>query len=91
MDENNFNKMINNKFGTYVIENSLELINKMNKDYFINSNKEDDSNSNSNSLSDDDEQITFEEFIKLKNKIYSVVQNNSIAKEKKKIVKLIKF
>ena len=91
MDENNFNKMINNKFGTYVIENSLELINKMNKNFFINSNKEDDSNSNSNSLSDDDEQITFEEFIKLKNKIYSVVQNNSIAKEKKKIVKLIKI
>ena len=91
LDENNFNKMINNKFGTYVIENSLELINKMNKDFFINSNKEDDSNSNSNSLSDDDEQITFEEFIKLKNKIYSVVQNNSIAKEKKKIVKLIKI
>jgi hypothetical protein len=62
----------------------------MNKDYFINSNKEDDSNSNSNSLSDDDEQINFDEFIQLKNKIYSVVQNNSIAKEKKKIAKLIK-
>ena len=90
LNESNFNELINNKFGTYVIENSLEIINKMNKDFFINSNKEDDNNSNSNSLSDDDEQINFDEFIQLKNKIYSVVQNNSIAKEKKKIAKLIK-
>ena len=90
MNEGNFNEMINNKFGTFVIENSLELINKINKEFFININKCDDNSSNSNSMSDDDDKISYEEFSELKNKIYSIIQNNPVAKEKKKIIKLIK-
>ena len=90
LNEGNFNEMINNKFGTFVIENSLELINKINKEFFININKCDDNSSNSNSMSDDDDKISYEEFSELKNKIYSIIQNNPVAKEKKKIIKLIK-
>ena len=92
LNEDNFNEMIKNKFATYVIENSLELINKIDKESFIDSNKdEDNSSSNNNSLSGDyNDKISFDEFNQLKNKIYSVIQNNPIAKEKKKIMKLIK-
>jgi hypothetical protein len=42
-------------------------------------------------MSDEDDKISFEEFSELKNKIYSVIQNNAVAKEKKKIIKLIKI
>ena len=92
LNEDNFNEMIKNKFATYVIENSLELINKIDKDSFFDYNKdEDNSSSNNNSLSGDyNDKISFDEFNQLKNKIYSVIQNNPIAKEKKKIMKLIK-
>ena len=92
LNEDNFNEMIKNKFATYVIENSLELINKIDKESFVDSNKdEDNSSSNNNSLSGDyNDKISFDEFNQLKNKIYSVIQNNPIAKEKKKIMKLIK-
>ncbi len=91
LNEENFNEMINNKFGTFVIENSLEIINKINKEFFNNINKCDDNSSNSNSMSDDDDKKSFEEFSELKKKIYSVIQNNAVAKEKKKIIKLIKI
>ena len=92
LNEDNFNEMIKNKFATYVIENSLELINKIDKESFVDSNKdEDNSSSNNNSLSGDyNDKISFDEFNQLKNKIYSVIQNNPIAKDKKKIMKLIK-
>ena len=88
LDEGNFNEMIKNKFGTYVIENCLELINKINEEFLENSKqKEDDSNS---SRSDNDEKMSYEDFIQLKNKIFSNIQNNTLIKDKKKILKLIR-
>ena len=90
IDEGNFDEMIKNKYATYVIENSLSLINKIDLEFFNNIYKDDDNNSN-NSLSDDNnDKISFEEFSQLKNKIYSNILNNPIAKEKKKLMKLIK-
>ena len=90
IDEGNFDEMIKNKYATYVIENSLSLINKIDLEFFNNIYKDDDNNSN-NSLSDDNnDKISFEEFNQLKNKIYSIILNNPIAKEKKKLMKLIK-
>ena len=56
--------MIKNKFGTYVIENCLELINKINEEFLENSKqKEDDSNS---SRSDNDDNMSYEDFIQFK-------------------------
>ncbi len=80
--------MIKNKFGTYVIENCLELINKINEEFLENSKqKEDDSNS---SRSDNDDNMSYEDFIQFKNKIFSNIQNNNLIKDKKKILKLIR-
>ena len=88
LDEGNFNEMIKNKFGTYVIENCLELINKINEEFLENSKqKEDDSNS---SRSDNDDNMSYEDFIQFKNKIFSNIQNNNLIKDKKKILKLIR-
>ena len=80
--------MIKNKFGTYVIENCLELINKINDEFFENLKLKDDENNNSRS--DNDEKMSFEDFIQFKNKIFSNIQNNTLIKDKKKILKLIR-
>ena len=88
LDESNFNEMIKNKFGTYVIENCLELINKINDEFFENLKLKDDENNNSRS--DNDEKMSFEDFIQFKNKIFSNIQNNILIKDKKKILKLIR-
>ena len=81
--------MIKNKFATYVIENCLKFMNKIDSDSFSDSYKDNDNNSNSNSQNDDSEKTSFEEFIQLKNKIYAILQNNSISKEKKNNKKFI--
>ena len=77
--------MIKNKFSIYVIENCLELLIKINENYFINS----VINNEENNIQKDDE-FSFENFLKLKKQIFQFIENNSAAKEKKKILALIK-
>ena len=93
LNENNFKEMIKNKFSIYVIENSLDLLIKINENYFENyaknvfSNQKDESESDS---SDSEEELVYEKFLKLKKQIFQFIENNSAAKEKKKILVLIK-
>ena len=101
--------MIKNKFSIYVIENSLELLTKINENYYINAMKNNLGNSfhskkNIKSQNDEDEksdsdddnnlsqdgEFSYQNFCKLKNKIFQFIENNSAAKEKKKILALIK-
>ena len=98
--------MLKHKFSIYVIENSLELLLKINENYYINSMKNNlgnninilqngrnsDINNNLDTESDDEEQIDFsyQNFCKFKQKIFQLIENNSSAKEKKKIFALIK-
>jgi hypothetical protein len=115
LKENNFKEMIKNKFSIYVIENSLELLGKINENYYINAmknnlgndfhkkksgksltnnNNEEEENSNSDDDEDNnmsqDEDFSYQNFCKLKKKIFQFIENNSAAKEKKKILALIK-
>ena len=109
LKESNFKEMIKHKFSIYVIENTLELLIKINENYYINSMKNnlgnlgnnfnimqnginDDINNNIDTDSDDEEQIEFsyQNFCKLKKQVFQFIENNSAAKEKKKIFALIK-
>jgi hypothetical protein len=104
LKENNFKEMIKNKFSIYVIENSLELLTKINENYYINAMKNNLGNSFNNKndedekLDSDDEdnnsyqngEFSYQNFCKLKLKIFQFIENNSAAKEKKKILALIK-
>jgi hypothetical protein len=86
--------MIKNKFSIYVIENCLELLIKINENYFINSVRNNlghskKINNEENNIQKDDE-FSFENFLKLKKQIFQFIENNSAAKEKKKILALIK-
>ena len=105
--------MIKNKFSIYVIENSLELLIKINENYYINAmknnlgnnfhiKKKNKSQNNSNNNNDEkseseeefdedgDEDFSYQNFCKLKKQIFQFIDNNSAAKEKKKILALIK-
>jgi hypothetical protein len=107
LKESNFKEMIKNKFSIYVIENSLELLIKINENYYINAMKnnlgssfhskksKDNKNDNKSELDEDyiDEQegeYSYQNFCKLKKQIFQYIENNSAAKEKKKILALIK-
>ena len=109
LNKKNFNEMIKNKFATFVIENCLEIINKIDNEFFDNlsknkKNKNIDNNNNNNnndnyseseSSCDDNENsiennVTYEIFESLKNKIYLALNNNPNVNEKKKIIKFIK-
>ena len=120
LKENNFKEMIKNKYSIYVIENCLELLIKINENYYIHSiknnlgnnfilrkNSDKSKNGSKNSLSDSDSEeengingekkdeqndceYSYEKFCKLKLKIFQFIDNNSAAKEKKKILALIK-
>ena len=94
LEEKNFKEMIKNKFSIYVIENCLELLIKINENYFINSVRNNlghskKINNEENNIQKDDE-FSFENFLKLKKQIFQFIENNSAAKEKKKILALIK-
>ena len=120
LKENNFKEMIKNKYSIYVIENCLELLIKINENYYINSiknnlgnnyhnkknliksniNKDkdgDDSesvseNENSQNSEDgqDNDKYSYQNFCKFKKQIFQFIENNTAAKEKKKILALIK-
>ena len=97
--------MIKHKFSIYVIENSLELLININENYFINSMKNNlgnnfckgmvhsNSNNENENESDDemqDNEFSYQNFCKIKKQIFQFIENNSAAKEKKKILALIK-
>jgi hypothetical protein len=113
LKESNFKEMIKNKFSIYVIENSLELLLKINENYYINAmknnlgnnfhvKKKNKSQNNNNDNNDEkseseeeyeeggDEDFSYHNFCKLKKQIFQFIENNSAAKEKKKILALIK-
>ena len=110
LKENNFKEMIKHKYSIYVIENSLQLLIKIDENYYINSMKNNLGNSFNNrkasvisNNSNNDEEIendsdeiiiegefSYQNFSKLKQKIFQYIENNSAAKEKKKILSLIK-
>jgi len=112
LKESNFKEMIKNKFSIYVIENCLELLTKINENYYINSIKNNLGSNNYNSKSDysdsdsqsenniiqgnndgdtqEEDKYSYNNFCKLKKHIFQFIENNSAAKEKKKILALIK-
>ena len=112
LKEENFKEMIKNKFSIYVIENCLELLTKINENYYINSIKNNLGSNNYNSKSDysdsdsqsenniiqgnndgdtqEEDKYSYNNFCKLKKHIFQFIENNSAAKEKKKILALIK-
>ena len=109
LKENNFKEMIKHKYSIYVIENSLQLLIKIDENYYINSMKNNLGNSFnnrnasiiSNNSNNDDEiendldeiiegEFSYQKFSKLKQNIFQYIENNSAAKEKKKILSLIK-
>ena len=120
LKEENFKEMIKNKYSIYVIENCLQLLIKINENYYINSiknnlgnnyfhrnkaksSKKDNNFKNSNSESDDEndfsdeientqneDKFSYQNFCKLKKQIFQFIENNSAAKEKKRILALIK-
>ena len=97
--------MIKHKFSIYVIENSLELLININENYYINSMKNNlgnnffmgkvpkNPNNEDENESDEDGQeseFSYQYFCKIKKQIFQFIENNSAAKEKKKILALIK-
>ena len=98
LNEDNFKEMIKNKFSIYVIENSLELLIKIDENYFDSVSEKLRSNqilakkneSDSSDSSDSEDLLIYEKFCKLKKQIFQFIENNSAAKEKKKILVLIK-
>ena len=96
LKENNFKEMIKHKYSIFVIENSLELLIKINENYYINSMKNNLGNNfeeENGNISDEMEQgneCSYQNFCKLKQKIFRYIENNSAAKERKKILSLIK-
>ena len=94
LEEKNFKEMIKNKFSIYVIENCLELLIKINENYYINAVRNNlgysqNINNKENKVEKQDD-FSFEYFLKLKTQIFQFIENNSAAKEKKKILALIK-
>ena len=105
LKESNFKEMIKHKFSIYVIENSLELLININENYYINSMKNNlgnnffmgkvpkNPNNEDENESDEDGQeseFSYQYFCKMKKQIFQFIENNSAAKEKKKILALIK-
>jgi hypothetical protein len=120
LKEKNFKEMIKNKYSIYVIENCLELLIKINENYYINSIKNNlgnnyhhkkniiksnndiniinhegsESDSENEGSGSEDAQVTeefsYQNFCKLKKQIFQFIENNTAAKEKKKILALIK-
>ena len=94
LEEKNFKEMIKNKFSIYVIENCLELLIKINENYYINAVKNNlgysQKNINNENNGEKEDEFSFENFLKLKKQIFQFIENNSAAKEKKKILALIK-
>jgi len=117
LKESNFKEMIKNKFSVYVIENCLELLIKINENYYINSIKNNLGNNYNSKNSkkskstknvegyesdeeneinkgfmdfDDNDEYSYQSFCKLRKKVFQFIENNSAAKEKKKILLLIK-
>ena len=98
LNEDNFKEMIKNKFSIYVIENSLELLIKIDENYLESASKklcpnkvlakQNESDSSDSSASED--LLIYDNFCKLKKQIFQFIENNSAAKEKKKILVLIK-
>ena len=88
--------VIKHKYSIFVIENSLELLIKINENYYINSMKNnlgnnfEEENGNISDEMEHDNEYTYQNFCKLKQKIFQFIENNSAAKEKKKIISLIK-
>ena len=118
LKDNIFKEMIRNKYSIYVIENCLELLIKINENYYNNSIKNPSNNyennkrnsiksktdkdvDNSMSKSEnesnkgnedwyDNNEFSYQNFCKIKKQIFQFIENNSAAKEKKKIIALIK-
>jgi hypothetical protein len=120
LKEKNFKEMIKNKYSIFVIENCLELLIKINENYYINSIKNNlgnnyhhkkniiksnndiniinhngsESDSENEGSGNEDAQVTedfsYQNFCKLKKQIFQFIENNTAAKEKKKILALIK-
>ena len=90
LEEKNFKEMIKNKYSIYVIENCLELLIKINENYYINSVRNNLGYSKKENNNEKDDELSFENFLQLKKKIFQFIENNSAAKEKKKILALIK-
>ena len=94
LEEKNFKEMIKNKYSIYVIENCLELLIKINENYYINAVRNNLGYSqkinNEENNEEKEDEFSFENFIKLKKQIFQFIENNSAAKEKKKILALIK-
>ena len=94
LEEKNFKEMIKNKFSIYVIENCLELLIKINENYYINAVRNNlgysQKTTNEENGDEKEDEFSFENFLKLKKQIFQFIENNSAAKEKKKILALIK-
>ena len=94
LEEKNFKEMIKNKFSIYVIENCLGLLIKINENYYINAVRNNlgysQKNINNENNGEKEDEFSFENFLKLKKQIFQFIENNSAAKEKKKILALIK-
>ena len=94
LEEKNFKEMIKNKFSIYVIENCLGLLIKINENYYINAVRNNlgysQKNLNNENNGEKEDEFSFENFLKLKKQIFQFIENNSAAKEKKKILALIK-
>ena len=94
LEEKNFKEMIKNKFSIYVIENCLDLLIKINENYYINAVRNNlgysQKNINNENNGEKEDEFSFENFLKLKKQIFQFIENNSAAKEKKKILALIK-
>jgi hypothetical protein len=105
LKESNFKEMIKHKFSIYVIENSLELLININENYYINSMKNNlgnnffmgkmpNTSNNEDEIESDEElqdiEFSYQKFCKIKKQIFQFIENNSAAKEKKKILALIK-
>ena len=82
--------MIKNKYSIYVIENCLELLIQINENYYINSIRNNLGYFNNENNGEKDDEYSFENFLQLKKQIFQFIENNSAAKEKKKILALIK-
>ena len=90
LDDKNFKEMIKNKYSIYVIENCLELLIKINENYYINSVRNNLGYSKKENNNEKEDEFSFENFLQLKKQIFQFIENNSAAKEKKKILALIK-
>ena len=90
LEEKNFKEMIKNKYSIYVIENCLELLIQINENYYINSIRNNLGYFNKENNGEKDDEYSFENFLQLKKQIFQFIENNSAAKEKKKILALIK-